>query len=148
MWLCFDSVAMTLGSLKIFSCFLNLVQRWGVVVQMLNAGIFFPQYCFCLLGGCFHGLWMEGPHVSAFCKYLKHTWTEEFLSHLWKDIRMYNLFSTVGQVLFLFLWFLQFNILQHGAALHKAWHENNEPLIYQGLRSYCVSPAFSHCKHA
>lgn len=46
MWLCFDSVAVTLGSLKLFNCFLNLVHRWEVVVQMLNARIFPPSITF------------------------------------------------------------------------------------------------------
>lgn len=45
---------------------------------------------------------MEVPHVSVFCK-VGEASPEESPPHLWKDIKIYNLFSTVGQVLFLFL---------------------------------------------
>lgn len=39
---------------------------------------------------------MEVPLFSAFCK-VREASPEESLSLLWNDIRMYNLFSTVGQ---------------------------------------------------
>lgn len=79
MWFCFDSVAMTLGSWKIFSCFLNLVNRWEVFVQMLNAGIFSPNIVYACWEDAFMGCeWKY--HVSQhFVKYMKHHQKSSFL---------------------------------------------------------------------
>lgn len=79
MWLCFDSVAMTLESLKTFNCFLNLVHKWEVIVQMLNAGIFSPNIILASWEDAFMGYEWKCHFSQHFVKCMKHPQKSPFL---------------------------------------------------------------------